>query len=84
MMVLTLPFTKLHFFNLTVQLVFDAILVKACGWNALAYLIMSSFLAGSLHPCAGHFIAEHVGSPIFYPLDKRKSDAHTNEICLPV
>ena len=23
------------------------------------YFIMSSFLAGSLHPCAGHFIAEH-------------------------
>jgi sphingolipid delta-4 desaturase len=29
------------------------------GWNALTYLIMSSFLAGSLHPCAAHFIAEH-------------------------
>ncbi|KAG0131568.1 fatty acid desaturase-domain-containing protein [Tuber indicum] len=59
MMVYQLPFTKLHFFNVTAQLIFDAILVKACGWNALAYLIMSSFLAGSLHPCAGHFIAEH-------------------------
>jgi len=23
------------------------------------YLIASSFFAGSLHPCAGHFIAEH-------------------------
>ena len=23
------------------------------------YFIMSSFFAGSLHPCAGHFIAEH-------------------------
>jgi len=29
------------------------------GGNALWYLIISSFLAGSLHPCAGHFIAEH-------------------------
>lgn len=67
MMVLTLPFTKLHFFNLTVQLTFDAILVKTCGWNSLAYLIMSSFLAGSLHPCAGHFIAEHVGIPHSQP-----------------
>lgn len=64
MMVLTLPFTKLHFFNLVVQLIFDTILVKTCGWNALTYLITSSFLAGSLHPCAGHFIAEHVGIPI--------------------
>lgn len=25
----------------------------------MIYFIMSSFLAGSLHPCAGHFIAEH-------------------------
>lgn len=23
------------------------------------YLLLSSFLAGSLHPCAAHFIAEH-------------------------
>ncbi|KAH8144547.1 uncharacterized protein LAJ45_11444 [Morchella importuna] len=59
MMVLTLPFTGLHFLNLVVQLGFDAILVWSCGWNSFAYLIMSSFLAGSLHPCAGHFIAEH-------------------------
>lgn len=25
----------------------------------MGYFILSSFLAGSLHPCAGHFIAEH-------------------------
>ncbi|KAL7274919.1 sphingolipid delta-4 desaturase [Rhizina undulata] len=59
MMVLTLPFTKIHFLNLTVQLVFDYVLVMNFGKNALIYLIASSFLAGSLHPCAGHFIAEH-------------------------
>ena len=35
------------------------ILVKTTSVNALYYLILSSFLAGSLHPCAGHFIAEH-------------------------
>jgi sphingolipid 4-desaturase/C4-monooxygenase len=29
------------------------------GQNMLTYLIMSSFWAGSLHPMAGHFIAEH-------------------------
>jgi sphingolipid delta-4 desaturase len=67
MMVLTLPFTGLHFLNLVVQLGFDAILVWSCGWNSLAYLIMSSFLAGSLHPCAGHFIAEHVGFSYLLP-----------------
>ena len=38
---------------------FDTLIVKTLGWNALVYLLMSSFFAGSLHPCAAHFIAEH-------------------------
>jgi sphingolipid delta-4 desaturase len=59
MFVYQLPLTKIHLFNIVVQLAFDYILVKSFGGKALAYLIMSSFLAGSLHPCAGHFIAEH-------------------------
>lgn len=59
MMVYKLPLTRLHFFNIVAQLAFDYVLVKHAGGRALAYLIMSSFLAGSLHPCAGHFIAEH-------------------------
>lgn len=45
--------------NLFAQFTFNTLLVKYVGWNALAYLVMSSFMAGSLHPCAGHFIAEH-------------------------
>ncbi len=60
MMVYQMPFTKLHLFNLTIQVLFDALIVETLGWNSFTYLIMSSFLAGSLHPCAGHFIAEHV------------------------
>ncbi|KAH8830021.1 dihydroceramide delta(4)-desaturase [Flagelloscypha sp. PMI_526] len=28
-------------------------------WIPFVYLVMSSFFAGSLHPLAGHFIAEH-------------------------
>ncbi|CCA69538.1 related to dihydroceramide delta(4)-desaturase [Serendipita indica DSM 11827] len=51
--------TRWHFINIAVQIIFDYILVKTSGWRPLAYLIMSSFFAGSLHPCAGHFIAEH-------------------------
>ncbi|EEQ37034.1 hypothetical protein CLUG_01157 [Clavispora lusitaniae ATCC 42720] len=53
-------------------------MVKAWGWYSFLYFIMSSFLAGSLHPCAGHFIAEH------YVLDKnnvprtKKVSAETN------
>ncbi|KAG8723525.1 hypothetical protein FRC09_002952 [Ceratobasidium sp. 395] len=51
--------TAWHALNLVVQLTFDAILYHFLGGRALAYLVMSSFFAGSLHPCAAHFIAEH-------------------------
>jgi len=59
MFVYKVPLTQIHFVNIITQLVFDFALVKLAGGQALAYLILSSFLAGSLHPCAGHFIAEH-------------------------
>jgi sphingolipid delta-4 desaturase len=59
MMVYQLPLTRIHAFNVVAQLFFDYLLVRFAGGNALWYLIMSSFLAGSLHPCAAHFIAEH-------------------------
>ncbi|KAG5440679.1 hypothetical protein PCK2_000267, partial [Pneumocystis canis] len=54
-----LPFTFFHISNLLLQLLFDIILIRLAGIGALFYLILSSFLAGSLHPCAGHFISEH-------------------------
>lgn len=54
-----MPFTFIHFANISVQVLFDIILVKYTSAHSLYYLILSSFLAGSLHPCAGHFIAEH-------------------------
>lgn len=59
MMVYKLPLSMTQVLNVAVQLIFDYALVRYCGGKALAYLILSSFLAGSLHPCAGHFIAEH-------------------------
>lgn len=59
MMVYQLPLTPIHIFNIVVQVSLDLLLVRFAGVTSLAYLIMSSFLAGSLHPCAGHFIAEH-------------------------
>ncbi|KAF2863949.1 sphingolipid delta4-desaturase [Piedraia hortae CBS 480.64] len=59
MMVYKVPLTRIHALNIAVQLAFDYTIVKTWGGKALAYLILSSFLAGSLHPCAGHFIAEH-------------------------
>lgn len=48
-----------HGINVIAVLGFDALLVYFFGWRPLVYLILSSFFAGSLHPCAAHFIAEH-------------------------
>ncbi|GAA5900068.1 hypothetical protein JCM6882_002605 [Rhodosporidiobolus microsporus] len=45
--------------NLVTQLTFDALVVTFFGWNSMLYFLLSSHMAGSLHPCAGHFIAEH-------------------------
>lgn len=67
MMVYQLPLTKLHLFNVLIQLLFDIVLYKQFGGKAVLYLLFSSFLAGSLHPCAGHFIAEHVSVPPSIP-----------------
>ncbi len=59
MMVYKLPLTWIHALNIAVQVAFDVAIVRYLGGKALGYFILSSFLAGSLHPCAGHFIAEH-------------------------
>ncbi|KHN93879.1 dihydroceramide delta(4)-desaturase [Metarhizium album ARSEF 1941] len=59
MAVYRIPFTWVHCLNLAVQLGLDALVVHRASCNALLYLLLSSFLAGSLHPLAGHFIAEH-------------------------
>jgi sphingolipid delta-4 desaturase len=82
MFVYKLPLTKIHLFNIVAQLAFDYALVQYAGGRALGYLILSSFLAGSLHPVAGHFIAEH------YVFEKPNKDAANpanpaNKIPLP-
>jgi sphingolipid delta-4 desaturase len=59
MFVYSLPVTNIQLFNIAVQVGFDYILVHNWSWYTFWYLIMSSFFAGSLHPVAGHFIAEH-------------------------
>ncbi|CAE6393450.1 unnamed protein product [Rhizoctonia solani] len=51
--------TAYHFLSIFTQLAFDMALYLWLGPHALVYLIMSSFFAGSLHPCAAHFVAEH-------------------------
>lgn len=59
MFVFKVPFGLIHYLNIAGQVVFDAVIIRYFGWRAMAYFILSSFLAGSLHPCAAHFISEH-------------------------
>ncbi|KAI6363078.1 hypothetical protein MCOR25_006022 [Pyricularia grisea] len=60
MFIFRVPFTWVSLVNVLVQFTFDYFLVTRIGsGQSLLYLIFSSFLAGSLHPLAGHFIAEH-------------------------
>ena len=79
MMIYKLPLTQIHLFNIIAQLAFDCVLVHYAGVNALVYLIMSSFLAGSLHPCAGHFIAEHY----VFDLQSKSAKDPANLVPLP-
>ncbi|CUM46737.1 uncharacterized protein AC631_02419 [Debaryomyces fabryi] len=59
MFITQIKFTYIHLLNIAYQVIVDYLMVNYWGGNSLGYFIMSSFLAGSLHPCAGHFIAEH-------------------------
>ncbi|GAP83296.1 putative dihydroceramide delta -desaturase [Rosellinia necatrix] len=59
MAVYRVPFTWVSALNVVVQLAFDAAVLRTLGSRSMLYFILSSFLAGSLHPLAGHFIAEH-------------------------
>jgi len=53
--------TYWHLIGIATQLSFDFLLATFIpgGRHMFIYFIMSSFWAGSLHPLAGHFIAEH-------------------------
>lgn len=59
MFITQIRFTYIHLLNIIYQVSVDYLMLKYWGGYSLSYFIMSSFLAGSLHPCAGHFIAEH-------------------------
>lgn len=45
--------------NWAVQLTFDGLVVLYLGPQCLWYMLLSVFFAGSIHPTAGHFLAEH-------------------------
>lgn len=59
MFITQIDMTLVHLLNVAVNIFVDYLVVTYWSWNSLFYFILSAFLAGSLHPCAGHFIAEH-------------------------
>ncbi|RCI16856.1 hypothetical protein L249_1889 [Ophiocordyceps polyrhachis-furcata BCC 54312] len=79
MAVYRIPFTWLHAFNVVAQAVFDFALVRFVSPTALAYLILSSFLAGSLHPLAAHFIAEHYVYDIVSHIQRSETDVKNDD-----
>ncbi|KAI4365123.1 hypothetical protein MLD38_021140 [Melastoma candidum] len=48
-----------EFINFVIQGSLDAAMVYFYGWKSFAYLILSTFVGGGMHPMAGHFISEH-------------------------
>ncbi|KAI9351429.1 dihydroceramide delta(4)-desaturase [Obelidium mucronatum] len=53
-----------HAMNFAIQVPVMALVVYSFGWTPILYFGASVFLGGSIHPMAGHFIAEHyVTSP---------------------
>ena len=45
--------------NAFVQILFNVAIIVIFGWPMLRFLVYSIYLAGGLHPCAGHFLSEH-------------------------
>ncbi|KAI9798327.1 MAG: hypothetical protein M1833_004899 [Piccolia ochrophora] len=76
-----LPITPLHLSNILTQLLFDYLIIRYLSASSLIYLILSSFLAGSLHPCAGHFIAEHY---VLHPLQNAPTTTSSSDSATPV
>lgn len=52
--------SRSHYENALAQLAFDAAFVSMFGFGPLRYLVLCVFLAGGMHPCAGHFLSEHL------------------------
>lgn len=53
------PFNRAEIVNIVFIVAVDVVIVHQWGWEALAYLSLSTFFGHSLHPVAAHFIHEH-------------------------
>ena len=46
-------------YNITVQFIFNFIVLQLFGYKSLFYMVIGSLLGMGFHPVAGHFISEH-------------------------
>merc|ERR1711892_316477 len=65
------PFTKWNVLNYVAVFATDYFVITQWGMGAFVYLVLSILTAGSLHPCASHFIAEHF---TYIESDPKKTD----------
>lgn len=49
----------MDFYNVCTQIVATTMVYKTIGSGAILYFLISTFFGLGMHPCAGHFIAEH-------------------------
>lgn len=59
MMVRMIDFRMIHSINYAAMFSVHGFIAYYCSYWCTAYWIASGFFAGSLHPLAGHFLAEH-------------------------
>jgi sphingolipid 4-desaturase/C4-monooxygenase len=57
------PKNTMEFINFLYMMVVNATIVYCWGTSSVLYLAVSTILGMGLHPCAGHFIAEHFVFP---------------------
>lgn len=60
----------MHVVNWVFVVGVHAAYLQQFGWNSTLYLLVSDFMAGTLTPMAGHFIAEHY---VFDPAGKQET-----------
>jgi len=53
------PPAKWEMINWATQFTFNFLIIQYFGGRSFAYLIAGTLLGLGLHPCAGHFVAEH-------------------------
>jgi len=55
-----MPYNDPYFYmNWMVVILFDGLMIYCFGPKVMLYFLVSTFFAGSIHPTAGHFLAEH-------------------------